>query len=80
MPRLAIVILWFFTHWFAGVFETKLWPILGFLFMPLTLLWYSAVANWFDGEWNWWRVIVMILAILNDLNSGRSVGHSASQA
>ena len=73
-PRLAIAILWFFTNWFVGVFETKLWPILGFLFLPLTTLWYSAVQQWFGGDWNAATVIVLILAVIGDLDSGRRAG------
>ena len=49
-PRIAAVILYFFTTWFTGVFATVLWPILGFIFAPYTMLWYSAVINWYGGE------------------------------
>ena len=49
-PRLLIVLLWFFTTWFRGVFDNLLWPILGFLFLPTMLLWYSAVLRWVGGE------------------------------
>ena len=68
-PRFVIVLLWFFSGWFTGVFETRLWPILGFLILPLTLLWYSVVINWFGGVWNWWSVLVLVLAVLIDLGS-----------
>lgn len=71
-PKAVIILLWLLTDWFVGVFETRVWPILGFLFMPLTLLWYSAVENWFYGDWNWWQIIVLIVAILVDFNSGRN--------
>ena len=46
VPRLLILILWFFTNWFRGMFHNLLWPILGFFFLPTTTLWYSAVQNW----------------------------------
>lgn len=74
-PRFLIILLWIFSNWFEGVFETKLWPILGFIFLPLTLLWYSAVTNWFYGDWNWWKVIVLIVAIIADLSSERSAAN-----
>jgi hypothetical protein len=70
-PRLAIIILWLFSGWFNGVFVTRGWPILGFIFLPLTLLWYSAVMNWFGGQWNLLTVLVMILAVCADLGSGK---------
>lgn len=71
-PRFVIALLWLMTTWFQGVFTTKLWPLLGFLFLPLTLLWYSVVAHWYHGEWNTWRVIILIVAVLADISSERS--------
>jgi hypothetical protein len=62
-----IAILWVFTHWFRGVFENALWPILGFFFLPTTVLWYSAVHNWFGGQWTLWPIIGLIVAVLMDL-------------
>ena len=55
-PRLVVAVLWFFTHWFRGVFDTMLWPLLGFFLAPFTLLWYSAVHNWFGGVWGPWQI------------------------
>ena len=51
-PRFLIVVLYFFTDFFAGIFATPLWPILGFVFLPTTLLWYVVVGRWFGGAWN----------------------------
>ncbi len=68
-PRVAIVLLWLFSNWFTGVYHTILIPILGFIFLPYTLLWYSVVINFFDGVWGFWQVIIMVLAILFDLSS-----------
>lgn len=68
-PRLLIALLWFFTTWFNSVFDTRGWPILGFLFLPLTLLWYSIVTNWYGGVWDWWHVAILVLAVLFDLDS-----------
>lgn len=72
-PRVVIVLLWFFTSWFDGVFDTLLWPILGFIFLPTTLLWYTAVQHWFGGEWLLWPVAGLVIALLIDLSpaSGR---------
>jgi len=67
-PRIAIALLWFFTDWFAGLFPSLLWPVLGFLLMPTTLLWYSAVQHWFGGEWTLWPVVGIIVALLIDLS------------
>ena len=70
-PRVVIVLLWFFTHWFQGVFHTMLWPILGFLLLPLTLLWYSAITHWYGGVWNVWSVGGLVICVLLDLQVGR---------
>ena len=42
-PRLVLALLWFFTRWFEGMFSSLLWPLVGFVFLPTTLLWYSVV-------------------------------------
>ncbi len=72
-PRFVIIVLWLTSNWFVGIFETRLWPILGFLLLPATLLWYSAVTNWFQGEWNWWQVLILVLAVIGDLSFERRV-------
>ncbi|MBV9265896.1 MAG: hypothetical protein JO061_06995 [Acidobacteriaceae bacterium] len=40
-PRIAIVLLWLFTNFFAGVYHNIIIPILGFIFLPLTLIVYT---------------------------------------
>jgi len=67
-PRLVIVLLWLVTHWFDGLFRTALWPILGFLFLPTTLLWYTAVQHWFNGQWTLWPVVGIVVALLIDVS------------
>jgi hypothetical protein len=71
-PRVLIIALWFFTTWFGGIFDSLLWPILGFVFAPTTLLWYSAVQNWFGGVWSTWPVVGMVIAVLMDLSPASS--------
>jgi hypothetical protein len=71
-PRIAIVLLWFFTNWFVGLFASLLWPVLGFLLLPTTLLWYSAVQHWFGGQWTLWPVVGIVVALLIDLAPARS--------
>jgi hypothetical protein len=71
-PRLAVALLWYFTHWFNGLFPSLLWPIVGFLFLPTTLLWYSAVHRWFGGAWTLWPVVGIVVAVAIDLGALRS--------
>ena len=71
-PRLAVALLWYFTHWFNGLFSSLLFPIVGFLFLPTTLLWYSAVHRWFGGVWTLWPVVGIVVALAIDLGALRS--------
>ena len=65
-PRFMILLLWLFTTWFKGIFATALWPLLGFIFLPTTLLWYTAVQNWWNGQWGLLQVFGLIMALVFD--------------
>jgi hypothetical protein len=67
-PRLLVALLWFFSRWFDGVFPSTLWPILGFIFLPTTLLWYTAVQHWFQGQWTLWPIVGLVLALMIDIS------------
>ena len=73
VPRVVIALLWLFTQWFSGIFAIALWPVLGFIFLPTTLLWYTAVQHWFGGRWTLWPIVGIVIALLIDLSpaSGR---------
>jgi len=51
------VLLWVFTTWFDGLFTNSMWPILGFIFLPTSLLWYTVVLHWFGGVWSLWTIV-----------------------
>jgi len=70
-PRLVLALLWFFTRWFEGMFSSLLWPLVGFVFLPTTLLWYSAVQRWFGGQWTVWPVVGIVVALAVDLAPAR---------
>ena len=67
-PRFVVIVLWLFSHWFRGVFTTPLWLIVGFCFLPTTLLWYTAVQHWFGGQWTLWPIIGLIVALSIDVS------------
>ena len=71
-PRLVIVALWLLSDWFTSVFDTLLWPVLGFFFAPTTLLWYSVVENWYGGEWGTLQIVVVVITLLIDLSPASS--------
>ncbi len=70
-PRLVIILLWLFTNWFRGLFATALWPLIGFIFLPTTLLWYTAVQHWFGGQWTLVPVIGLVIALVIDVSPAR---------
>jgi len=71
-PRVVIVLLWLFTNWFRGIFPIALWPVLGFIFLPTTLLWYTAVQHWFGGAWTtFWPVVGLVIALAIDVSPAR---------
>jgi len=70
-PRLVVALLWLFSHWFEGLFPSALLPILGFVFLPTTLLWYTAVQHWFGGQWTLWPIVGLVVAILIDLSPAK---------
>lgn len=68
-PRFLIVLLYFTSDFFAGVFPEPLWPILGFFFLPTTLLWYTSVQQWYGGDWNGAiQIIGIVIALLIDVS------------
>ena len=67
-PRLIIVLLWLFTSWFNGMFDTALWPALGFVFLPTSFLWYTAVQNWSGGEWGVLQIVLLVIALSIDVS------------
>jgi hypothetical protein len=67
-PRLVIALLYFFSNWFKGIFDTALWPILGFIFLPTTFLWYTAVQHWWGGMWSFWPIAGIVIALMIDLS------------
>ena len=67
-PRIVIVLLWVFSNWFKGIFSTALWPILGFIFLPTTFLWYTAVQHWWGGVWSLWPIVGIVIALMIDLS------------
>jgi hypothetical protein len=66
-PRFVIIMIAIFTNWFSAAFNSILWPILGFLFMPYTTLAYMAAMlknhHSVDGGW----LVLLIVAIFVDL-------------
>jgi len=83
-PRIAIVLLWLLTTWFDGLFTSMLWPILGLIVLPTSLLWYTVVLHWFGGVWSLWTIVGLVVALIIDVSPAREhrrfVGRRAGDA
>jgi hypothetical protein len=66
MPRLAIVLVVIFSDFIGRAYDTLLWPLLGFFFMPLTTLAYAWAIN-SRGSVDGMHLVVLVLAVLIDL-------------
>lgn len=69
VPRILIFFIWLLTDWLTRGFETRIWPILGFIFMPYTTLAYLAAMlnnhHTLSGFW----LVLFVLAILVDIGN-----------
>jgi hypothetical protein len=65
-PRLVIVLLVLTGDYIGRAYATVLWPLLGFLFMPLTTLAYAWARNTY-GSVHGLGLVVVVLAVLFDL-------------
>ena len=65
-PRLVLVAVWLFSDYLGRAYDTLLWPLLGFLFMPLTTLAYAWAMNT-AGSVEGLRLVIVIIAVLVDL-------------
>jgi hypothetical protein len=48
-PRIVLALLWIFTNYLNRAFDTFLWPLLGFLFLPWTTIAYAIAQNELGG-------------------------------
>ena len=69
-PRLAIILIYLFgNNWLQSAYQSSgiLWPVLGFFFMPLTVLAYALAWHMGGGRVDGFGIVLIILAVLIDL-------------
>ena len=66
-PRVALVAMWL-TGYGGRAFETVLWPVLGFFFLPYTSCAYALAVNETGGIKGWGLAFV-IIGVFFDLGS-----------
>jgi hypothetical protein len=68
-PRLAVILMWIFTPWVDRAFGPIIWPILGVLFLPITMLLYVILWNTNGHGVHGWEWILVIFGVFADLSS-----------
>ena len=66
-PRVAIVLLWLFSNFFTGVYHGLIVPVIGFLFLPLTLIVYTYLAKTSGGHLTTTQFVFIFIAVVVDL-------------
>lgn len=66
-PRVAIVLLWLFTNFFTGIYHNIVIPVLGFIFLPLTLIVYTYLQRTNPGTLTVGQLIFLFIAVILDL-------------
>ena len=65
-PRLVLILVWLFNPgYLRHAYVTWLWPILGFLFMPLTTLAYALAINSAGSVTGGYAALVIVAALLD---------------
>lgn len=65
-PRIALLLVYFFSNYLERAYATPIWPLLGFIFLPLTTLAYAWAINT-AGSVVGMYLVVVVLAVLLDL-------------
>ena len=66
-PRIVIILAWLFSDRWDLVWDTWVWPLLGFIFLPYTTIMYVLVWNIATGVsgWDWlWIGLGVLLDIM----------------
>lgn len=79
-PRIVIVLLVIFTDYIGEACDTTLWPLLGFLFMPLTTLAYAWAWHHGGGSVEGLGLAAVVVAVLVDLGLLGGSGRAAHRA
>lgn len=78
-PRIALLLLFLFTHYLERAYHGLILPLVGFLFLPLTTLAYAWMAN--TGQpTTGVNLLILIIAVVVDLGGlGGGAYHQRSR-
>ena len=66
-PRIAIILLWLFTGFFNGLYQSVIIPLLGFIFLPLTFIVYTYLQRTNPGSMTTQGLVFIFVAVVLDL-------------
>ncbi|MFL6414399.1 MAG: hypothetical protein ACJ74Y_01860 [Bryobacteraceae bacterium] len=66
-PRVAVILLWLFTGFFNGIYQTVIIPLLGFIFLPLTFIVYTYLQRINPGGITTQGLVFIFVAVVLDL-------------
>ena len=75
-PRMVLVVVWLFTDYLDGVWNSMLWPIVGLVFMPLTTIAYAFAIHQGNGSVSGIGLVAIIVAAVFDVSSWGGGWHS----
>jgi len=64
-PRVAILLVVLFSDYLGRAYDTTLWPLLGFFFMPLTTLSYAFAINSHGSVEGAYLVLIVVTVLLD---------------
>lgn len=67
VPRVFMVFIALLTNWFGMAFDSVLWPVLGWIFLPYTTLAYMAAMINNNHHLDGWWVVLLVFAVLADV-------------
>ncbi len=79
-PRLVIILIVIFSDYIGTAYQTTIWPLLGFFFMPLTTLAYAWAIHEGGGSVSGFYLAVVIIAALIDFGLLGGASQSTSRA
>jgi len=67
-PRFLLFVMFLTGNYIGRAYETNLWPVLGFFFMPFTTIAYAWAVNT-NGTVTGIYLVVVVIAVLMDLGA-----------
>jgi len=74
-PRVLLLVIWAGSGFLERAYETAIWPVLGFFFLPTTTFAWAFAHNEMDGV-RGWGLFLVVLAVVIDLGSGDAARRS----